>query len=218
MRLGVPILGNRLKTILVPIFSRLRGVPNPSIHHDVNTGRQCLNRANRAADVELGIGMTEARRLHRARQHDCLIRHREQHLCGFQYGIRSVSDDNPRCRIRLDALLQQLPVIVCEVEAILSQERFDLELDGHIGFLQHFEHLGRAHLVFAFGVEINFVNRAARGEELQLHYRALDDIFWPSGKAHLRLTGSCGKAGFQGWKRAPPRWAYKPVAALGPTC
>src|SRR3546814_17881060 len=58
----------RFEPVRVHVLAHLERVPDAAVHGDVDARRQRLHRADRAADVELGIRTAEARRVPRAGQ------------------------------------------------------------------------------------------------------------------------------------------------------
>ena len=66
------VLLQGFEAILAAVLAHVFGVPDLAIHGDVDSRRQALHGANRAANVEDGVGIAEARGVERTGQHDGL--------------------------------------------------------------------------------------------------------------------------------------------------
>src|SRR5260221_14567749 len=78
-----------------------------------------------------------------------------------------------------DALPNQLTVGFGHIEAVLTENRFDFEIEPDIRAAQQVSHLGRADFVFAFGIEIDLVDRAAGCEEFYFHQTSCSETGGP---------------------------------------
>ena len=75
---------------------------------------------------------------------------RNQHMAGI------------RCR---DDVPDQPAVAVTDVQAILSHQRADLEIEGHVHRVQNLADLGFADLVVTLVIEIDLVDGSASGND-----------------------------------------------------
>lgn len=147
-------------------------VPHAPVHGDVHAIGQRLHRADGGADVEHGIGALEAGRVERAGEHDDLAGDAGQHLRGLDHGVGAVGDQHVAGRLRLDRAPHQCAVLAGDVQAVLADDRDDVEAEGGADRLQDLADLRRADLERRLVVEVDLVDRPARGDDAEVIHGA----------------------------------------------
>src|SRR3546814_2940108 len=151
------------------IYTDLHTFPDTTlfryVHGDVDARRQRLHRADRAADVELGIRTAEARRVQRAGQDDGLAGDGGQHLCRLDHGVGAVGDQHLPRRLRGDRRAQKFAVLGGDVQRVLAQDRDHLEAERDAQVLEDAADLRLAGLVVGLVVEVHLVDGAAGGDD-----------------------------------------------------
>ena len=80
-----------------------------------------------------------------------------------------MGDDNPLARASFDMLADEGSIRVREVQAVFGEDGFNYKIESGVAALEHVGHLRRTNLVLAGRVKIDFVNRSASGEEMDVH-------------------------------------------------
>ena len=92
-----------------------------------------------------------------------------QRASGHCHRIGAVGDNNMVTGIGGNGIMNNPPVVIGHLKAVLAHQRNQIALNRHIGFMQHFGNLRLADLELAFGVKIDLVDSATCGEYLDVH-------------------------------------------------
>ena len=120
-------------------------------------------------DVELGVAAFESRRSERADEHDGLFRNILQDLGGLYHRVGAVRDEYTAAGRRPHPLGDDGAVGIGQVEAVFAEEHLDGVFDGDMGSFEDLDDLRLAHLEDTPGVEVDLVDGAAGGEDLDVH-------------------------------------------------
>jgi len=86
--------------------------------------------------------------------------------------VRSVGHYNELMGIRADFIMNKLTIFIRKIQAILAQYGLEFVFEINIRLSEYLPNPGLSHLIGAFLVEVNLVNGAACGKELDFHVSA----------------------------------------------
>lgn len=140
-----------------------------SIHRDIDSGGQYLQSADCTTEIEERVARAKFRRYHRTREHDDLVGDPAQRGGGFRHRVGSVGDQDQFFARRQNPFTNQRAVFRRHGETILLEHRFDFVSKGYVRLFEQRSDLGFADIVAARSIEIDFVDRAAGGDDADLH-------------------------------------------------
>jgi hypothetical protein len=107
--------------------------------------------------------------LHGASQDDDLARDAGQRAGRLGHRVGAVCDQDAIARAGQHPLADKATVGFGDVEAVLRENRLHGDFEGDVCFPQHFRDGRRPDLELALSVEVNLVDRAACGQDVNLH-------------------------------------------------
>src|SRR5690606_4778442 len=173
---GCPWPLQRFEAVGVDVLAHLLRVPDAAVHGDVDAFGQRLHRADRATDVELGIGAAEAGRAQRAGHDDGLAGNAAEHLAGGDHRVGAVGDQHVAGRLCGDGGTDQFAVGIGDVQRIVEQDRDQVEAEGDTQLAKDYADLRIADLVVGFVVEIDLVDRATGGDDQELFHHCGESL------------------------------------------
>jgi len=140
-----------------------------AIHGNIDAGGQDLQRADGATEIENGVTVSKPSGLHRTGEDDYLVGQAREQRGGGGHGISTVGDEDEFFRRRLNPRANEGTIFIRHGQAIFLQDGLDDEIESDVGFPEDETDLGLADFVSAGGIEINFINRPAGGDNAQSH-------------------------------------------------
>jgi hypothetical protein len=139
-------LSNLFKTVELNILARSMRIKDLPVHGDIDTVLKSLGRHHGAGNIEDGIGVAKACRLHGTGQDNGFVRDPDQGPGGVDHGVGPVSDDDLRSKGVLRCLTDHGTVLVGKLKAVLAHQRRDPVVNGQVGLAQNFDNLWLANL------------------------------------------------------------------------
>ena len=140
-----------------------------AVHGNIYARGQDLQRTDGATEIEDGVTVSKPGGLHRTSKDDYLVGAAGEQRGGGGHGISAVRDEDEFFWRGFDPRANEGAIFIRHREAIFLQDGFDDEIESDVGFPEDEADLGLADLVSAGGIEINFINRPAGGDNAQSH-------------------------------------------------
>jgi len=156
-----------------PVLFHLIHRKHPAAHGDVDAWLQAVQGTDRQTQVEQGVRVAKACRLHGAGQYDDLAFDIGKVGTRDGHGIGTVGDQYVIVGAGGNARVNQLAVSVVQFQAVLAHQRLHAVLEAYPGLGEQLAYHRLADLVLAERVEIDLVDGPASGENLYEHAQSL---------------------------------------------